>query len=787
MKSNYNFLSTVFSFLKSATTVILLLINANTQLSAQIIFTHDTTLTGFHNFTQGVKIVDSTVNLRIEDATVNFQAGLTIERGQLTVGGSTIYFLSGSGLVVSTDAEFYVISPSNFRGGIDQEPGYVTLINSRAIVSNSIFDYLKVLATGKRWSVPPNTPAYIFYKCEFIHDINNPAPLFEGNHFDLNENYFSRWNDTLTVQHKSEYPNISISGQFGRVESCISNYGGIESAWADNRNLEVLNNTIRYAKTGIYCLGVKRIEGNLIENVETGITGGSSNSRLNNVTIANNKILDVTGQAIDVLGDSITIYKNIIKGNGQTAKGISFENCSGWITNNLISDFKISEASFSDDGIALFLNASPGHFRTVVVNGNIFEYCGLSETADPEIVASIVHIKSPVIFTNNELRLNTLGGEASNLFNFAGGPVLNIEVPDNLGPPMTIKYNFIHSNTFVNEGVYEPTQTKGTLVAIELQSRKLEFKSNILYGSSDATLGVYLIPGGFPNGVVGDSLIFEENTIANNYVGVGTMAGPDLSNQNNFKGNTSYHIMRYGGQRDLEMFALNNNWDSGDPAAIDNMLYDDDEASNTGPINFTGYYDVSYDVTPSDPGSQHLNIGDSLKITIRITDLQGNPVENISGFFTSSDANIARITTNEPHTGSDGYITGMLHAYEDGSTDVRVYAGGSVSDPVQINSGEVGVDNEPASDVLEDFKLYQNYPNPFNPVTMIKYQIPKEFFVSVKVYDIIGNEVAVLVNKQQKAGYYELQFDAGSLSSGVYFYRLTSEDFVLTKKMILLK
>lgn len=85
------------------------------------------------------------------------------------------------------------------------------------------------------------------------------------------------------------------------------------------------------------------------------------------------------------------------------------------------------------------------------------------------------------------------------------------------------------------------------------------------------------------------------------------------------------------------------------------------------------------------------------------------------------------------------------------------------------------------------FILYQNYPNPFNPVTMIKYQIPKESFVSVKVYDVIGNEVADLVNEQQKSGYYELLFDAGSLSSGVYFYRISSDNYTAVKKMLLLK
>jgi len=795
MRISSNSVAAKFSFLQFSKIFFILCFLAPTGAFAQIVFDHDTTLTGFHNFTQNVKIMDSTVTLYIEGANINFHGGLTIEYGDLFVTGSTLYFFNGSGLVVSNNGEFYNSSESNYRGS-STEPAYVTLLNSKANVSHGIFEDVRVFTSGKAWWIPPNTPAYNFYQCQFSLGIDNSNPMFEGNHFYLTENYFSRWNDTITVS-QSEYYNISIAGQFGKVENCISNYGGIESPWATSQNLEIINNSIRNAKVGIYSIGVKTIAYNLIENVETGIEGGTIYTRLNNVYIANNQILNVTGQAIDVVGDSIIIHKNIIKGNGQTAKGIDFENSSGWITNNLISDFKISEASYSDDGIGLFLNAPyPGQFRKVVVNGNIFEYCGLSETADPEIVSSIVHIKSPVIFTHNEMRLNTLGGQAANLYNFAGGPVLNIEVPGNLDPPVIVNNNFIHSNTFVNSGVYEPTQTKGTLVAIELQNRKLEFKGNMLYGSPDATLGVYLYPGGFPGGVVGDSLIFEQNTIVNNYVGVGTMAGPDLSHENNFKDNTNYHIMRYGGQRDQEMFAQFNNWDSSDPAVIDNKLYDDDEESSTGPINFTGYYSVTYYVTPQDPGSQQLNQGDSLEITIRVTDPQGTPIENVPGFFTSSDGNVARITTENPLTGSDGYLTGTLHAYEDGSTNVTVYAGGSVSDPIQVTVGEVGVDNEPTDISFENYKLYQNYPNPFNPGTKIRFEIPVQdrndnAFVTLRIYDVLGNEVATIVNEEKPTGEYEVEFGSSAgirhLASGIYFYRLKAGSFVQTKKMLLLK
>lgn len=85
------------------------------------------------------------------------------------------------------------------------------------------------------------------------------------------------------------------------------------------------------------------------------------------------------------------------------------------------------------------------------------------------------------------------------------------------------------------------------------------------------------------------------------------------------------------------------------------------------------------------------------------------------------------------------------------------------------------------------FKLNQNYPNPFNPTTKISYALKDAGLVELKLYDILGNEVAVIVNENQSAGIYEVSFNAGNLPSGIYFYRLTSGNFMDTKKLILLK
>ena len=85
------------------------------------------------------------------------------------------------------------------------------------------------------------------------------------------------------------------------------------------------------------------------------------------------------------------------------------------------------------------------------------------------------------------------------------------------------------------------------------------------------------------------------------------------------------------------------------------------------------------------------------------------------------------------------------------------------------------------------FELAQNYPNPFNPSTTIKIAIPKEGFVSLKVYDLLGNEVKTLVKGNHKAGTYNIYFEGSELSSGVYYYKLISNEYTNTKKMILIK
>jgi hypothetical protein len=85
------------------------------------------------------------------------------------------------------------------------------------------------------------------------------------------------------------------------------------------------------------------------------------------------------------------------------------------------------------------------------------------------------------------------------------------------------------------------------------------------------------------------------------------------------------------------------------------------------------------------------------------------------------------------------------------------------------------------------YSISQNHPNPFNPSTTIRFQVPNSSFLNLKVYDVLGNKVATLVNEEKPPGSYEVSFNAAGLSSGIYFYKLQAGSFIETKKMLLLK
>ena len=120
------------------------------------------------------------------------------------------------------------------------------------------------------------------------------------------------------------------------------------------------------------------------------------------------------------------------------------------------------------------------------------------------------------------------------------------------------------------------------------------------------------------------------------------------------------------------------------------------------------------------------------------------------------------------------------------------YAVGDSGVILKLNPNAVRVENEIYP--VNEFILYQNYPNPFNPITKIKFTIPfvemhrdASLRTILKVFDVLGNEVAALVNQEKPAGTYDVNFNAAGLMSGIYFYRIQAGEFIQTKKMVYLR
>jgi hypothetical protein len=131
------------------------------------------------------------------------------------------------------------------------------------------------------------------------------------------------------------------------------------------------------------------------------------------------------------------------------------------------------------------------------------------------------------------------------------------------------------------------------------------------------------------------------------------------------------------------------------------------------------------------------------------------------------------------------YFSG--NSYEEARLEINDVSNGHTKEVIFIGAEEIVISNENIENTPDEFELSQNYPNPFNPTTTIRFGLPQASEVLLEIYNIMGQKVATLVDEPKNAGHHTINFDANRLASGIYIYRINTENFVDTKTMILIK
>jgi len=171
----------------------------------------------------------------------------------------------------------------------------------------------------------------------------------------------------------------------------------------------------------------------------------------------------------------------------------------------------------------------------------------------------------------------------------------------------------------------------------------------------------------------------------------------------------------------------------------------------------------------------------------------GNPIENRGWLNTVTGREVLMMSTGpfklQKNIPQDIYVTYVIGQGSSPTNSIVMAVDNTIEGRrfFDRNLGEIPLDVEDGNVTINKFELSQNYPNPFNPVTKIRYSVADFGRVTLKVYDLLGKEVAQLVNEEKNPGMYEITFDASMLATGVYFYRLQSGSISLSKKLLLVK
>jgi hypothetical protein len=380
------------------------------------------------------------------------------------------------------------------------------------------------------------------------------------------------------------------------------------------------------------------------------------------------------------------------------------------------------------------------------------------------------------VSTNGIIMFNTLN---TDIYSNTGIP--NSSIPNEYIAPFwddldgrtqgTVHYQQIGNKfviQFTNWQKYSGTGSLTFQVVLHSNGKILVYYNNMNATLNSATVGIEN-----QNGTDGLQVAYNANYVQNN-LALQFSAEPDWLSAENMQG-TVYN----GNSIAVLLNFITEGLDSGD-------------------------YSMDMVITSNDPVHNEIIIPIAMKITsITPVELSSFTAENVEGevvlkWITATESNnqgfeILRSEQNSQAWQNVGYVAGFGTTTEPKSysfIDSKLESGNYSYKLKQIDfdgtiaySSEVNVEVE----IPLVYSLEQNYPNPFNPATTIKYSVSEDGFVKLAVYNLLGEEVTTLVSTEQKAGRYEVNFDASKLSSGIYLYRLESNNFLSIKKMLLIK
>ena len=550
-------------------------------------------------------------------------------------------------------------------------------------------------------------------------------------------------------------------------------------------------------KEGVSVIGSGASVTNIILTGENnGITFNNiKNAILSGFTIKPDENRVPFGAMISCESSSPVIKKNKIEGSIYPDPGITLDNNSNaTIENNYITN------------IFIYITASNPIIKNNIIEQNEIGRISLGGGSSAIIYNNLIEgpfggsaidiMGSSPVLKNNMIYCND-GGWGIFLMNSQGTKVLNNIVKDKSKTGVGIWIQNSSDNEIINNSII--THGKG----IEEQSSQSIIMNNIIIDNNN--YGVQLSP--LSN--------YDYNDVWNNYVNYQGMepGNNDISLDPQFvdtaKGN--YHLTenspcintgnpdtKYddidGSRNDIGAYGgpnsdSNSIFFDGSSLAVDQLTISDtiqisimgDKIKGASELNFS----LSFD--PAVLSMVNVNSGGLTKaFSLETTNLSIGSINlSIKGYKGINEDNGELIRLEFACNSAQASST-FLHfddafIRDEATYQRKIYT--LIDGVIKIITGVSDLDNL----VPKTYSLSQNYPNPFNPLTKIRYEIPKEGNISIKVFDILGREITTLLNKHEQPGRYEIEWNAHNFASGIYFYRLQVESFIETKKMILLR